>query len=483
MIDMSDTSFRGSEDQRKDSDSERIKPDFDFSKSNIDAGSIKSETDKYVSNSKEVELESKNSFPIDAFPLAVQEIIIATNASLNYPPDFIGASILYAASIAIGNTRKVEVRNGWHENAVLFIANVGKPNTNKSHPLSFALEPIFERDKISYKEFQMKRLEYEQSEDKRNIRKPVWLKYLITDFTPEALIEIHKFNYRGIGVNADELAVWFKNFNRYRKGADQEFWLSAWSGKQINNDRKGSEPVFIPLPYISICGNIQTRILLDLAKDSRAQNGFIDRILFAFPDGIKKPYWSEIEIDPSIRLNWRKIIHELLSINLEFDEATFSPVPKVLKFTPEAYQTLKDWERGNTDLCNTTDSDALASIYGKFDIHVIRLSLILEMLQFACNKNDNQTVGIESITGAIKLTTYFRRTAEKVHAIIINSNPLDKHPSNKQNLYNALPDYFRTEVGLQIAAAFNMADRTFKRFINDKELFTRVRQGEYEKRF
>src|SRR5690606_31378505 len=48
---------------------------------------------------KTVEAEQKakqNPFPVEVFPEPIQEIITATNESLNFPIDFIGASILYA---------------------------------------------------------------------------------------------------------------------------------------------------------------------------------------------------------------------------------------------------------------------------------------------------------------------------------------------------------------------------------------------------
>ena len=35
-----------------------------------------------------------------------------------------------------------------------------------------------------------------------------------------SLADVHKFNKRGIGVYSDELASWFKNFNRYNKGSE-----------------------------------------------------------------------------------------------------------------------------------------------------------------------------------------------------------------------------------------------------------------------
>ena len=455
-------------------------------KNNISFENIKANAEQLLTERTDEVKENKiPPFPVEVFPPVVQQIIKTTNESLNYPTDFISASMLYAVSLACGNTHKVEVKKGWQENAVLFITNVGKPNTNKSHPLAFALTPIFQRDKITYSDYEKKKQEYDQAEDKKGISKPSWQKFILSDFTPEALAEVHKINKRGIGVYVDELAIWFKNFNRYHKGAEQEFWASVWSGTQINIDRKNGEPVLISLPFISVIGNIQPQILFELSKDSRAQNGFIDRILFAFPEGLQKNYLSDTEIDTVIIDNWENIISNLLNLKLQFHKETFKPEPTILKFTPEAFQLLKQWQKQNVDLCNSTENDTLAGIYGKFDIHVVRLSLILEMLRWACAGNEQivQQVGIEAVNGAIQLAKYFRATAEKVYSVISVFNPFDKLPTDKQNLYEALPDIFTTAEGLKIAKLHGFLERNFKRFLNEKVFFTRLKHGEYEKRF
>jgi hypothetical protein len=206
-------------------------------KSGIGIEDIKSEIDQLLKQGNEAEKESKNIYPVEVFPLPVQEIIKATNESLDFPIDFIGTSMLYTASIAIGNTYKVEIKKGWQESAVLYLAIVARPGTNKSHPLHFALQPIMDQDKESYTQYEQAKQEYDhavslskkerQEQGIDESTKPVWKKYLLSDFTPEALVEVHKFNKRGIGVYVDELAGWFKNFNRYNKGSEMEFWLSA----------------------------------------------------------------------------------------------------------------------------------------------------------------------------------------------------------------------------------------------------------------
>ncbi len=459
-----------------------ITPQFDDSVFSIKPDELKAHVNQ---------LNVNNGFPIEVFPEAIREIIKATNENLNFPVDFIGASILYAGSVAVGNTYRVEVKKGWVESAVLYIAIVAPPGTNKSHPLSFALQPIIDQDKITYRVFEQQRQEFERNvtlskkerEDQQVEEpvKPVWQKFLVSDFTPEALAQVHKFNPRGIGVYVDEFAGWFKNFNRYNKGSEMEFWLSGWSSKRISIDRKTGDPVFIPLPFISVAGTIQNGVLNELAKDSRTQNGFIDRILFVIPDNIQKPYWSETEIEPAIIESWQGIVSNLLNLPIHLDE-TLCPEPEVLRFTPEAKRLLFQWQKSNADQCNDAENEAIRGIYGKLEMYAIRLALILEMMRFACNESDKQAVSIEAMQGALKLVEYFKKSAVKVHSIISNTNPLDKLPADKQKLYNELPEVFTTETGLQIAERLGVPERTFKRFITEMELFKCLSRGNYEKR-
>lgn len=447
------------------------------------------ELEKYGIGKESEEIET-NLFPVEVFPLPIQKIIHATNENLNFPTDFIGTSILSAASISIGNTHKIEIKRGFLESAVLYTAIVAPPGTNKSHPLHFAMQPIIEEDKKSFKKYEEERKEYERvsaiskiEREKQGITdppKPFWQKHLLTDFTPEALVQVHKTNKRGIGVYVDELAGWFKNFNRYNKGSEVEFWLSAWNSKPINIDRKTGEPVFIPLPFITVAGTIQNGLLNDLAKDSRMLNGFIDRILFAIPDNIQKPYWDDTEIDQSIIDSWHKIIFTLLKLPIHVDE-TSNPCPEILRFSPNAKRLLFKWQRTNTDQCNREKNEIIKGIYSKLEMYAIRLALILEMLRWACNESGKHEISLESVEGALRLVQYFQKAAIKVYSIISSSSPLKTLSSDKLKLYEILPDFFTTDKGIEMAKSVGVSERTFKRFLNEKELFVRTRWGEYQK--
>jgi hypothetical protein len=433
----------------------------------------------------------QNPFPVEVFPKPIQEIITATNESLKFPIDFIGSSILYAVSVAVGNTHKVEIMKGWQETAVLYLCLVSRAGTIKSHPLSFALKPIDQRDNLKFQKYMSEKMEYDTisalTKKEREHQgysepvKPIWEQHLISDFTPEALTEVHKFNKRGLGVYADELASWFKNFNRYNKGSEEPFWLTVWSGKPIRVNRKTSDPAYISLPFISVAGTIQTGVLNELA-DNRTENGFLDRILFAIPDNLKKEHWSETELDPSIVENWETIISNLLDVSIIQDE-TNNPQPEILRFTPEAKKLLFEWQRELADQSNEPENEAICGINAKIEVYAVRLSLILQMIRYACNESNKQAIEIEAVQGALKLVEYFKKTAIKVHSFVSNANPLDKLPTDKQNLYAVLPDTFTTSEGVQIAESLGMAVRTFKRFLSNKELFDTPTRGEYEKRY
>ncbi len=433
--------------------------------------------------------ECHSAFPIHIFPKPVQNFINATKECLNFPEDYTAASILYATSVAIGNTHTVEIKKGWQEKAVLYLAIVGNAGTNKSHPVSFALKPIEAADSKAFSNYQKEQAEYEyldkltkkEREDQghTDLIKPTWKQHLVSDFTPEALAQVHTHNSRGIGVNVDELASWFKNFNRYNKGSEEQFWLSVWSGKPIRINRKTSEPIYIKSPFVSVAGTIQPGVLNELANN-RTENGFMDRILFVAPENIKKEYWSNQDLDNDIESQWTSILNRLLSLEMEIDEGD-NPQSYALRIDSEAHNCLLEWQKRITDETNNSDNKLLGGLYAKMEIYVFRLALCLEMLFYGCKQSEKTHISLDSVKGAIDLVDYFVKSAIKVHNILANTCPTEKLDAFKRSIYKELPENFKTEEGIKIAKEQGMPERTFKRFLQNNELFINKKRGEYEK--
>ncbi len=430
-------------------------------------------------------------FPIEIFPNEMQSIIQSLNECLDFPTDYIGSSILYAASLSIGNAYKVEVKRGWTESAVLYIAISGRAGTNKSAPLSWALNPIKRQDQKSHKIYLEKLKYYEQAKEMSKKErseagidepeKPVLRKYLLSDFTPEALTQVHEGNLRGIGIHADELASWFNNFNRYSKGSEQQFWLSIWSGKAINVDRKGGRPVYIASPHIPVIGTLQTALVSQLATDGRDQNGFIDRILFVINPMIKKPYWSDIELDENVTIKYRAIMQHILDLPYDIDEDG-NYQSQILKYSPEAKEVLYSWQRNNADECNVSESDSKAQILSKLEIYISRFALIIEVLDKAPEGFTPTAISVDSIHKAIKLVEYFRSTALWVLQTINKSiGPIESLSVQKRRIYDKLSDEFSTKEAIAIGEENGLKKRAVQEFLRDRSLFSRVKQGQYRK--
>jgi hypothetical protein len=427
--------------------------------------------------------KSRKDFPIEVFPDYIQQIIIDTNHCLNYPKEYTAASILLAASIAIGNKFKVQVKQGWNESAVLYIAIVGRAGINKSHPLSFALKPLEKLDNTNFKIYEDQKKDYQNfkksNESEPEPPLPIWVQHIVSDFTPEAILDVHKFNKKGIGVYADELASWINNFNRYNKGSEEQFWLTNWSNKPIKVNRKTSENISIPEPFISVGGTIQPEVLKNLSN-KRTDNGFLDRILFVNPENIKKEVWNEKELHSDIAENWNTIISNIIETPSSTDEAgNIDSI--ILKFEPSAKKHLIEWQKELTELSNSPEGESLSGILAKLEVYAIRLSLILEVLNEAFEGTAPEKISLHSVKGSIQMIEYFKRMAISVHSLIFDSDPINALPKNKQLIYEALPEKFTTAEGINIAAGYKMKVRTFKAFLNDKGIFQKIKHGEYEK--
>ena len=80
---------------------------------------------------------SGTAFPVSIFPNKIQRIIREVHECHNYPTDYIAAAILTAIAVGIGNTHLAQIKQGWTESPILYMALIGRPGANKSHPLSY----------------------------------------------------------------------------------------------------------------------------------------------------------------------------------------------------------------------------------------------------------------------------------------------------------------------------------------------------------
>ena len=433
---------------------------------------------------------SGTAFPISIFPAKIQRIIREVHECHNYPTDYIAAAILTAIAVGIGNTHLAQIKQGWMESPILYMALIGRPGANKSHPLSFAMKPFLDYDYRQNQEFEkalakydelmsMSRKERAESGGEQFPQEPIRKRFLVADVTPEGLSLIHAQNKRGLCLWADELSAWFKNFNRYNNGSEEQFWLSVFSAKTTMSDRKNAKSsIFIKRPHISVIGTIQKKILNELAKGERSSNGFIDRILFVMPNLQQKARWNDKELPKDIEQEWNAIIDKLIQSECHLNEHG-EIEPHILLFTEDAKKQLYEWQHHFSELCDREINDTIVSIYCKLEIYIIRFCLIIQLARWTCGECDKTCIDLLTVERAIRLTEYFKESALNVQNVL-NENTLN---SQQQTIVNLLPPSFTTAQAIQIAEQNGMKERTFQRFLNDNigTLFRKEKHGEYSK--
>jgi hypothetical protein len=274
----------------------------------------------------------------------------------------------------------------------------------------------------------------------------------------------------------DEIIGMIKNMNRYNKGSELEFWLSTWSGKSVSIDRKSDRSLLIEHPFISVAGTIQLGLLQDLAKDGMQVNGFLDRLLFVIAENLKKSHWQDAELNKETEQEYSAILNRVM-------DAISGAEPSIVDFTSNARSLFREWHREQTDRFNTLQDEQEKQILSKIEIYLIRFCLILEVMERACkgeNMSDLFSINEKSVHGAIELCNYFTQQALKVRSIV--SQEVSTDPTSvKIKCYAKLPEQFTTSEGLNIAKALKMSERSFKYFINDHALFTKISHGTYKK--
>ncbi len=94
-----------------------------------------------------------NVFPVEVFPIQLQQLIGELKNTMNFPVDYSAASLLFAVSVAIGNKLKLKVKNGWVEKSILYIILVGRTGDIKSHTVSFFIKSLMEIDRKNYLDY------------------------------------------------------------------------------------------------------------------------------------------------------------------------------------------------------------------------------------------------------------------------------------------------------------------------------------------
>ena len=417
-------------------------------------------------------VSGKNIFPGSIFPPIMQKLIRELETTLNFSPDYTSASILYAVSVSIGNKIQLQVKNSWLEKSNLYMVLVGRTGDVKSHSVSFCLNPLIKLDKKNFEQYLLQKKEHEQLpvEEKSKTTMPVLRQLLLNDFTPEAFVKAHYFNPRGIGLYTDEIAGFFNSFNQYRKGSEEESYLSAWSGKPIIKNRISGDEMRVDNTKVDIIGTMQEGILSSVFQSNKMKNGFIDRLLFVLPHKYVDNKWNDLDLDKKYIEWYSEFISKIYNL-AENSEM-------ILEFQPDAKEFLYRWQNSQK---HDFDFEYQRGVSVKLQQYVLRFSILIEVIHSVCNDEKLHFISLKTLKFAIKLRDYFFENAIRVFEIIDNTY-YDSLTEIQKNVFDKLPPQFKTGEGIEIIFKEDlMKERSFKNFLKDEKLFKKIAHGIYEK--
>lgn len=359
-------------------------------------------------------------FPVDVLPRGLAEMICYAADSMGCAIDYPALASLAVASGAIGRSFAIRLKPGWTESALLYVAGVGDPGTTKSPAITLMAQILWSIAKEKLTKYQGEMKDHRSGDGPA----PTLQRIVVEDTTVEALAPMLRDNPRGLLMVRDELTALFAGHNQYKRGrgADRQFYLSNWSGAPINVDRKSNPdgiPIHIPHPYLAIVGGLTPGMLSELSEAKGRDDGFLDRILFGFPEPTRVR-WCPDGIPDDVNALWQQAVRRLLAREMVHDEGGDRPF--FVGFSRDALERFVAWFDGH---CEETEADDfsphLKGMWAKFRAYCARLALILDRLHRAFWDEDWQgpvDISARNLEGAIQLIDYFKAHGRRVRSLM-----------------------------------------------------------------
>ena len=397
---------------------------------------------KYAEYALLRDLPEATPFPVDTLPKQCKRLTVEAAAAIGCPPEFVAIPMLVMLGCAIGNARRVRLKEGWTEGATLYAAVVADPGEKKTPAYKVAVEAAVKAQAAMRSHYREKKDEHarelrEYEVDKLQARKdgepappppqePVMRRALVEDTTIEALAGVLENNPRGVLIVRDELAAWKRSMDQYRaggKGSDRQFWLSAWSNSYVSVDRKGrSEPMVLPMPFVGVFGSIQPAVLSDLGGDR--EDGLLDRFLFAYPTPTPSR-WSDEEISDSARGGVRWLYERLRSLEMPDDDYG-DPEPHHVTVAPDAKPVLVELLDSHREEMEAPGFPTrLRGPWAKLEAYLARLALIFALCR-SVTTDASERIEREDILRASVMVDYFKNHARRVYVGLYGESVEDR---------------------------------------------------------
>ncbi|HRR86054.1 MAG TPA: DUF3987 domain-containing protein [Phycisphaerae bacterium] len=386
-------------------------------------------------------------FPVGVMPEPMRSFLEICATAIGCDPSYVAMPMLSTLAAAIGNTRRIQLKRGWTEPAIVWTAIVGESGTLKTPAYRVVLQPVYHLQAKAMKqaaaaqdlyEKALLRYDKELSEWKRRKNAgdppakpepPQAERMHVSDITVEAIAPILLANPRGLLLACDELAAWVGSFDRYAHkgggiGADAAHWLSMHNGEAILVDRKSGRPktIYVPSASVSVTGGIQPGTLNRAMGREHRESGLLARLLLAMPPRRPKR-WTEADIPPSTEAALLTIVQRLRELQFTYGE-NGEPRPVVVALTPAAKEAWITFYNAHAEEQVNLSGD-LSAVWSKLEGYAARLALVVHCLRWAAEDPtlaDSDNVDERSIAAGVALSQWFGNEAKRIYTVLGESD-------------------------------------------------------------
>jgi hypothetical protein len=375
------------------------------------------------------------------------------------PPDFPAAAVMTALSSVIGRRVAIQPKEhdtGWVEHCNLWGLVVGDPGSLKSPTFHAVLRPLRRMEAESVRRHQ----EVEQGR-KAEVMKTKLMReaaakkaaqairrgqrneiedidfaalaneddgeaaplrrFIVNDFSLEALGEVLRSNPWGVLCYQDELAGLFAMLQREGNQTLQKFLLSAWNGNAgFTFDRIMRGVRQVDHACLSVLGGIQPGVLAELVRGAQAggagDDGLIQRFqLMVWPDA--RHDWRDVDKPPhltgadDVEEIFRALENQTPEMLSKHAPMNADGVP-VFTFAPEAQERFREWRITlESRLRNDDLTRPMIGHLSKYRKLVPALALVIHLAEWR-----TEAVTLTALEKALKWAAYLETHAARVYA-------------------------------------------------------------------
>jgi hypothetical protein len=367
-------------------------------------------------------------FPVDALPEPYRSLVVHGAVSIGCDPSLIALPLLATTAGAIGNTRRIKLKAGWTEPAILWAVTVAASGDRKSPAFDLGNDGLSQIEDRAWAEYEASEEGYkrdlqqwkDEGKEGRKPEPPTPSRTTVREISIEQLAPILSENPKGLVLARDELAAWAGGFDKYRggKGEESAHWLEMYRAGKLTVDRKTGDRkrIHVPRAAVSITGTIQPGTLGRVLGQQHFENGLAARLLLAWPPR-QLHQWTEAEVGEDVIIPVRRVFDDLNTLEMGADGFGNS-VPIDLMLTPEGKRRWIAFYNDHGEEIHTLGDERLAAAWSKLEGATARFALIINCVRAAAKDptlQDASAVDKESIEAAIKLVTWFKNETRRIY--------------------------------------------------------------------